>query len=46
MRIAKVNVVPNDESRESKIRVLKCLVLDPLALMRVKLHGMSGKYGA
>jgi dolichyl-phosphate beta-glucosyltransferase len=44
--VAKVNVVPNEETRESKIRVLKSLLLDPLDLVRVKLHGMSGKYRA
>ena len=43
-RVAKVKVVPNEETRESKIRVWKCLVFDPLDLVRVKLHGIMGKY--
>lgn len=44
MRIAQVPVRPMPEVRSSRIRVLRCLVTDPLALMRVKWNGLRGRY--
>jgi dolichyl-phosphate beta-glucosyltransferase len=43
-KVAKVHVVPNPERRASKINVIKCLVTDPIDLLRVKLNGMRGGY--
>jgi glycosyltransferase involved in cell wall biosynthesis len=42
--VAKVRVVPNPETRASTINVLKCLVTDPVDLVRVKLRGTTGGY--
>jgi glycosyltransferase involved in cell wall biosynthesis len=44
MRIAQVPVAPMPEVRSSRIRVLRCLVTDPLALLRVKWNGLRGRY--
>ena len=44
MRIAQVPVPAMPEVRASRIRVLRCLVTDPLALMRVKWNGLRGRY--
>jgi len=44
MRIAQVPVPPMPEVRSSRIRVLRCLVTDPLALLRVKWNGVRGQY--
>jgi glycosyltransferase involved in cell wall biosynthesis len=44
MRIAQVPVPPMPEVRSSRIRVLRCLVTDPLALLRVKWNGVRGRY--
>jgi dolichyl-phosphate beta-glucosyltransferase len=44
MRIAQVPVPPMPEVRSSRIRVLRCLVTDPLALLRVKWNGLRGRY--
>jgi glycosyltransferase involved in cell wall biosynthesis len=43
-RVARVPVVPNPETRESKINVRRALWRDPLDLVRVKLHGITGGY--
>jgi dolichyl-phosphate beta-glucosyltransferase len=42
--IARVPVVPNAERRASKIRVLHASIVDPIALVRVKLSGLAGRY--
>ena len=44
MRIAQVPVPPMPEVRSSRIRVLRCLVTDPRALLRVKWNGVRGRY--
>jgi dolichyl-phosphate beta-glucosyltransferase len=44
MRIAQVPVTPMRELRPSKLRVLRCLVHDPAALLRVKWNGLVGRY--
>jgi dolichyl-phosphate beta-glucosyltransferase len=43
-RVAKVEVVPSPERRESRIDVWKCLRNDPVDLLRFKLHGVLGRY--
>jgi len=43
-RIAKVTVVPSPERRESRINVWKCLRQDPVDLVRLKMHGVLGRY--
>ncbi|HEX3772564.1 MAG TPA: glycosyltransferase [Polyangiaceae bacterium] len=43
-RIAKVEVVPSPERRESRIDVWKCLRQDPLDVVRFKVHGALGRY--
>src|SRR5262249_33710058 len=42
--IARQPVVPNPETRPSKIRVWKCLFTDPYDLLRVKATGVAGRY--
>jgi dolichyl-phosphate beta-glucosyltransferase len=44
MRIAQVPVPPMRELRESRLRVLRCLVTDPGELLRVKWNGVRGRY--
>jgi glycosyltransferase involved in cell wall biosynthesis len=43
-RIARNPVAIERELRESKIRLFKCFVLDPLDLVRIKAAGMAGRY--
>jgi hypothetical protein len=44
MRIAQVAVTPMRELRPSRLRVLRCLVTDPIDLVRLKWNGMRGRY--
>lgn len=44
LRIAQVPVAPMRELRPSRLRILRCLVTDPVALMRVKWNGLRGSY--
>src|ERR1051325_7779302 len=44
MRIAQVAVTPMRELRPSRLRVLRCLVTDPVALVRVRWTGLRGRY--
>lgn len=44
MRIAQVPVTPMRELRPSRLRVWRCLVTDPVALLRVKWNGLRGRY--
>jgi glycosyltransferase involved in cell wall biosynthesis len=44
MRIAQVPVPPMRELRESRVRLLSCLVHDPVDLLRVKWNGVRGRY--
>jgi len=44
MRIAQVAVKPMRELRPSRLRVLRCLVTDPVDLLRVKWNGVRGRY--
>lgn len=44
MRIAQVPVPPMRELRDSRVRVLRCLVTDPADLLRVKWNGLRGRY--
>jgi len=46
MRIAQVPVAPMRELRPSRLRVLRCLVTDPVDLLRVKWNGVRGRYSA
>jgi glycosyltransferase involved in cell wall biosynthesis len=43
-RAARVGVVPNPETRESKINVRNALLTDPIDLVRIKLRGLRGGY--
>lgn len=44
MRIAQVPITPMRELRPSRLRVLRCLVTDPVALLRIKWNGLRGRY--
>jgi dolichyl-phosphate beta-glucosyltransferase len=44
-RVVRVPVLPEPETRPSKINVLKCIYTDPLALLRIKARGVRGLYG-
>ena len=44
VRIGSVWVEPQPELRASKIRIAKCLIDDPLALLILKLRGLRGHY--
>jgi dolichyl-phosphate beta-glucosyltransferase len=44
-RVERVPVIPNPETRESRINVKRALVQDPVDLVRIKLRGVSGGYG-
>lgn len=44
MRIAQLEVTPVRELRPSRLRILRCLVTDPIALLRVKWNGLRGRY--
>jgi dolichyl-phosphate beta-glucosyltransferase len=44
MRIAQIPVSPVRELRPSRLRILRCLVTDPIALLRVKWNGLRGRY--
>jgi dolichyl-phosphate beta-glucosyltransferase len=43
-RAARVGVVPNPETRESKINVRNALLTDPIDLVRIKLRSLRGGY--
>jgi glycosyltransferase involved in cell wall biosynthesis len=43
-RIRRVAVVPNPETRASKINVRRAIVQDPIDLVRIKWHGLTGGY--
>jgi dolichyl-phosphate beta-glucosyltransferase len=43
-RVAKVVVEPMPERRESHIDMWKCLRQDPVDLLRIKAHGLLGRY--
>ncbi len=44
-RIVTVSVETNEEVRESRINVLKCLRQDPYDILRVKAHGIARRFG-
>jgi hypothetical protein len=44
LRIAQVPVAPMRELRPSRLRILRCLVTDPVELLRVKWNGLRGSY--
>jgi glycosyltransferase involved in cell wall biosynthesis len=44
LKIVQIPVPLARERRESRIRVLRCMVTDPAALVRVKLNGLAGHY--
>ncbi len=44
-RPVRVSVIPNPETRASKINVKRALLQDPVDLVRIKLHGLTGGYG-
>jgi dolichyl-phosphate beta-glucosyltransferase len=44
-RVERVPVIPNPETRESRINVKRALVQDPIDLVRIKLRGLNGGYG-
>ena len=46
MRIAQVPVTPMRELRPSRLRVWRCLLHDPVDLLRVKWNGVRGRYSA
>jgi glycosyltransferase involved in cell wall biosynthesis len=43
--VARVRVVPTPERRESRIRVWRAMMTDPLDLVRIRAHGLCGHYG-
>ena len=45
MRIARVHVYPQNEIRKSKIKVLSCMLKDPVDIVRIKVNGLLGRYG-
>jgi dolichyl-phosphate beta-glucosyltransferase len=45
LRVAKITVVPTPGRRQSRINVWKCLRQDPIDLLRIKAHGVLGRYG-
>jgi glycosyltransferase involved in cell wall biosynthesis len=44
LRVDQVPIAPMPEIRASRINLLRCIVNDPLALLRVKLRGLAGRY--
>jgi dolichyl-phosphate beta-glucosyltransferase len=44
LRVAKITVVPTPGRRQSRINVWKCLRQDPIDLLRIKAHGVLGRY--
>lgn len=44
MRIAQIPVGPIRELRPSRLRVLRCLMTDPVDLVRIKWNGLRGRY--
>ncbi len=44
MTIAQVPIAPMRELRPSRLRVWRCLVTDPVDLLRVKWNGLRGRY--
>jgi dolichyl-phosphate beta-glucosyltransferase len=44
LRVAKITVVPTPGRRESRINVWRCLRQDPVDLLRIKAHGVLGRY--
>jgi glycosyltransferase involved in cell wall biosynthesis len=44
LRVAKITVVPTPGRRQSRINVWKCLRQDPDDLLRIKAHGVLGRY--
>lgn len=46
LRIAQIPVEPVRELRPSRLRILRCVVTDPAALLRVKWNGLRGRYSA
>jgi dolichyl-phosphate beta-glucosyltransferase len=44
-RSVRIPVTSNPETRASKINVKKALLQDPVDLVRIKLHGLTGGYG-
>lgn len=44
-RSARVAVIPNPETRESKINVKKAILQDPIDLVRIKVRALTGGYG-
>jgi dolichyl-phosphate beta-glucosyltransferase len=43
-RVEKVTIVPTPERRQSRINVWKCLRQDPVDVIRIKAHGLLGRY--
>jgi hypothetical protein len=44
MTVAQVPITPMRELRPSRLRVWRCLVTDPVDLLRVKWNGLRGRY--
>jgi len=44
LRVAKITVAPTPGRRQSRINVWKCLRQDPVDLLRIKAHGVLGRY--
>jgi glycosyltransferase involved in cell wall biosynthesis len=44
LRIETIHIEPMEEIRASRINVLRCLVTDPIALLRIRLRGLLGRY--
>jgi glycosyltransferase involved in cell wall biosynthesis len=44
LRIESILIEPMEEIRASRINILRCLVIDPRDLLRVKLRGLLGRY--
>jgi dolichyl-phosphate beta-glucosyltransferase len=45
-RIDSVAVAPWPETRATRLRILRCLYTDPVALLRMKWNGIRGRYSA
>jgi dolichyl-phosphate beta-glucosyltransferase len=45
LQVERVRVTRSPEVRPSRIRVLRCVVLDPIDIARLKVSGLLGRYG-
>ncbi len=44
LKISQIQIIPGPELRETKIRLLSCLIKDPIDLLKIKINSLLGKY--